>query len=146
MRVRTLVSKLKASKQEKERRMVKMVKNEKGFALPLMIAITFIAAYLLLMLAIQLEVKVASYDRTRTYMVMNLLEREGLEKLNHYLSATDIDSDFYTTWILRNNARITVNATKTEDFFAFHYQIVYNGYIRLQKILFSRENGFIFLD
>ena len=57
-----------------------MIMNEKGFALPLMIAITFVAAYLLLMLAAQLEVKVASYDRTRIYMVMNLIEREGLRE------------------------------------------------------------------
>ena len=123
-----------------------MMKNEKGFALPLMIAITFVAAYLLLMLATQLEVKVASYDRTRTYMVMNLLEREGLEKLEHFLLISDMDSDFSITWALRKNAIMTVNLTKKEDSFAFHYQIVYNRYIRLQKISFSLENGIIFFD
>ena len=125
---------------------MQMMKNEKGFALPLMIAIIFVAAYLLLMLATQLEVKVASYDRTREHMVMNLLEREGLERLEHFLSTSDMDSDFSRTWVLRNSAIMTVNATKKEESFAFHYQIVYNGYTRLQKILFSLEKGIICFD
>ena len=123
-----------------------MIKNEKGFALPLMIAITFVAAYLLLMLAAQLEVKVASYERTRTYMVMNLLEREGLEKLEQFLSTSDMDSDFSSTWVLRKSAIMTVNAIKIENSFAFRYQIVYNGYMRLRNLSFSMENGIIFFD
>ena len=123
-----------------------MMQNEKGFALPLMIAIVFVVAYLLLMLAAQLEVKVASYDRTRNYMVMNLLEHEGLDRLNYFLSTTDLDSDFSETWMLRKSAIMTINATKREDSFAFHYQIVYNGNIRLRKLFFSFEKGIIFLD
>jgi len=122
-----------------------VINNEKGFALPLMIAITFIAASLLLMLATQLEVKVASYDRTRNYMVMNLLEREGLEKLEHFLSTANMDSDFSDIWLLRESATMTVNATKVEGFFAFHYQIVYNGYVRSQKLLFCLVKGATFL-
>jgi len=123
-----------------------MIKNEKGFALPLMIAITFVAAYLLLMLATRLEVKVASYDRTRTYMVMNLLESEGLEKLEEFLYTADVDFDFSRTWFLRDGTIMTVNAIKQEDFFAFHYQIVYNGYMRLQKLSFCLEKGITLLD
>ena len=126
-----------------------MVKTEEGFVLPLMIAITFVVAYLLLMLATQIEVKVASYDRTRTYMVMNLLEREGLEKLEDFLSTAEMDDDFSHTWVLRNgvgSAKITVNATKIEDFFAFYYQIIYNGYIHSRRLSFCLEKGVTFLD
>ena len=123
-----------------------MIKNEKGFALPLMIAITFVAAYLLLMLAIGLVIKVASYDRTRTYMGMNLLEREGLSKLESFLSTVDMNANISNTWLLRDGAIMTVNATKREDIFAFHYQIVYNRYIRLQKLTFYFEKGLTLLD
>jgi len=118
-----------------------MINNEKGFALPLMIAITFVAASLLLMLATGLEVKVASYERSRTYMVMSLLEREGLEMLEYLLSTADMISDLSSTWKLRDNAMMTVNVTEKEDVFTFHYQIVYNGYMRSQKLLFCPEKG-----
>jgi len=114
-----------------------MLNNEKGFALPLMIAITFVAAYLLLMLATQLEVKVASYDRTRSYMAVNLLEHEG--GLEHFLREVNIDSGFMSSGMLRNNVKKTVNATKLEDYFAFHYQIVYNGNMRLHTVTFYLE-------
>jgi len=110
--------------------------NEKGFALPLMIAITFITAYLLLMLAKQLEIKVASYDRTRNYMAMNLLESKGLQ---HPLREENIESSFSTIQRLRKNVKKTENATKLEDFFAFHYKIVYNDNIHLQKEIFYLE-------
>lgn len=123
-----------------------MVKDEKGFVLPLMIAITFVMAYLLLMLATRLEVKVASYDRTRIYMTMNLLEREGLKRLEYFLSTASIDDDFSNTWSLRNNAKITVNATKGEEFFDFHYQIMYNGYVRTRRLLFCFEKGITSLN
>jgi len=134
------------SKHEKKKEANQVIKNERGLALPLMIAITFIAAYLLLMLATQLEIKVASYARTRTHLIMNLLELEGLEKIEHFLSTANIDSDFTKTFTLRNKDIITVNATKREYCFAFRYEIVYNGYKRSQKAVFCLENGVTFLD
>ena len=122
------------------------MKNEEGFVLPLMIAITFVMAYLLLMLATQIEVKASSYERTRNYMVMNLLEHEGLGKLEYFLSTGDMTDDFSDTWILRNDAIMTVNMTKREEFFDFYYHIIYNGHVRSKNLLFCFEKGSIFLD
>ena len=123
-----------------------MKKNEDGFILPLMIAIIFIVAYLLLMLSTQIEVKVASYDRTRNYMVMSLLEREGLERLEYFLSTTDITYSFSDTWILRNGAEMIINVIKREYFFDFRYQIMYNGYVYSRNLSFCLEKGIMFLN
>lgn len=126
--------------------MKNMKKNEEGFVLPLIIAIIFILAYLLLMLATQMEVKVASYERTRNYMVMNLLEREGLEKLENFLSTSNISDNFSDTWILRNNIEMKINITKREEFFDFYYQIMYNGYVHSRNLSFCFEKGIMFLN
>ena len=112
-----------------------MLENEKGFALPLMIAITFVVAYLLMMLATGLEIKVASYERTRSYLAMNILESERLAKLDHSLK----DSDFPIIGTLRKNVKKTAKATKLEEFFAFRHQIVYNDNIHLQRVIFYLE-------
>jgi len=106
------------------------MKNEKGSVLPLMIAITFVAAYLLVVLATQLEVRVASYGRTRTYMTMTLLEMEGLERLESFLQTAEITGSFSDTWTLRDNALMIINGHIRQEFFDFYYQIRYNGYVR----------------
>jgi len=109
------------------------MRNEEGSILPMMIAITFVVAYLLVMLATQIEVKAASYERTRVYMKMNLLEREGLERLEDFLMSTDIEEYFSEIWTLRNGAMMTINGRKRENFFDFYYQIVYNGDIYMKR-------------
>jgi len=106
-----------------------LIKNEHGSILPIMIAITFVIAYLLVMLATQIEVKVASYERTRTYMTMNILEREGLERLEDFLATTEVNESFLETWILRNGAIMTIDGTIRGERFDFSYQIVYNGHV-----------------
>jgi len=125
-----------------------MPKNEKGTILPMMIAITFIVAYLLVMLATQLEVRVASYARTRIYMTMNVLEQEGLDLLEDFLATTDIPDYFSETWSLRNGAIMTVNGIKREDSFDFYYQIVYNGNMYSQRfsVSFVEHANFILLE
>lgn len=123
-----------------------MMDNEKGSVLPLMVAITFVVAYLLLMLATQLEVKVASYDRTRNYMVMDLLEREGIAKLEYFLSTAELDNNFSRTWGLSNGAEIKVNARKMEDLFDLSYQIRYNGYLRTRNLSVCFSRGIVFSD
>jgi len=116
-----------------------MIKDERGSVLPIMIAITFVVAYLLVMLATQIEVKASSYERTRIYMKMNLLEREGLEKLEHFLEATEIKDDLLETWELRNGATMTIFGRKDGKNFAFSYRIVYNGlvYSRILSIPYT---------
>lgn len=123
-----------------------MLKNEKGFVLPLMIAMTFVASYLLLMLSTQVEVKVASYERTRNYMEMDLLEREGLKRLGSFLRMTDMNDTFSDTWVLRDGAIMTVNVTSVESSFDFHYRITYNGRVRSRNLSFCFEKGITFLD
>ena len=123
-----------------------MMKNEEGFVLPLFIAITFVVAYLLLMLATQIEIKVSSYERTRNYMVMNLLEREGLEKLEYFLATGDMNDDFSHSWVLRNGAIMRINATRGEGIFVFYYQIVYNECVRSRNLSVFFEEGRTFLD
>jgi len=116
-----------------------MRKNEEGFVIPIMIAITFVVAYLLLMLATQLEVKVASYERTRNYMVMSLLEQEGLERIESFLGTADRFDNFTSTWTLSRGARMRINITKREGSFDFRYQILYNGHMRGRNFSFCLE-------
>ena len=123
-----------------------MLRNERGFVLPLMLAITFMAASLLLMLSMQLEVKVASYERTRDYVQMNLLEQKGLDLLAEFLQTMDIDDSFSDTWTLRSGAIMRISATRVEETFDFYYQIMYNGHVRSKSFLFCFEEGIMFLD
>ena len=106
---------------------MKIMKNEEGFVLPLMIAITFVSAYLLMMLATQIEIRVASYERTRTYMKMNLLEHEGLMALEYFLSTTRPIEDFAETWMLRNRHEMLINGIKREEIFDFFSKLCYNS-------------------
>jgi len=120
------------------------MKNENGFVLPLMIAITFVVAYLLLMLATQLEVKVASYERTRSQMVMESLEREGVARLESFLSIAELNNNFSDTWILRNGAEMILSVRKREDFFEISYKIRYNGYFHSRNLSFCFNEGIMF--
>ena len=120
--------------------MRQMMRNETGSILPLMIAITFVVAYLLLMFATQIEVKVASYERTRSYMTMNLLEREGLARLEEILLTTGEIHSFSDTWILNQGAVMHVTITRREAFFDFSYQIMYNANVYSRNLsLFWEE-------
>jgi len=121
-----------------------MRKNEKGFVIPIMIAITLVVAYLLLMLATQLEVKVASYERTRNHMVMSLLEQEGLERIESFLEEADRFDNFSSTWTLRRGAIMRISITKREGFFDFRYQILYNGHMRGGNLSFCLEERVTF--
>lgn len=123
-----------------------MMKNEEGFVLPLIIAMTFVIAYLLLMLSTQIEVKVASYERTRNHMEMNVLEHEGLRKLAYFLQTADMHDHFSDTWVLRKGAIMTVSATRIAESFDFHYQIMYNGHVRSKNLLFCFGEGMTLLD
>ena len=120
-----------------------IIKNENGSVLVLMIAITFIISYLLLTLVTQIETRAASYQRTRTYLTMNLLEQEGLTKLEEFLSEMVVPNDFNKTITLRNNAQMIINAENSENFFTFYYQINYNRNIRTRRIQFCLELGYI---
>ena len=117
-----------------------MIKNERGSILPIMIAITFIVAYLLVMLATQIEVKAASYEHTRIYLKMNLLEREGLSQLEYFLETTEVADNFSEIWTLRDGATMTISGRKDEKIFAFSYQIVYNGHVYSRTLAINLEN------
>ena len=119
------------------------LKNEKGSVLVLMIAVVFVVAYLLLMMAMQIEVRVASYQRTRDYLTMNLLEQEGLSRLENFVAGMDVPIDFVDTWMLRNGAVMIINGEKIGNFFAFSYQIRYNGFIWARQIRFCFELGYM---
>ena len=116
-----------------------MKKNEAGFVIPIMLAITFIVAYLLLTLGNRIEVKVASFERTRDYMVISLLEREGLERIESFLQTADRFETFTSTWTLSRGATMRVNIVKREGFFDFQYQILYNGHLRVRSLSFCLE-------
>lgn len=109
---------------------MKIVKSENGSILPLMIAIVFIVAYLLVMKSSQIELKAASYERTRIYMKMSLLEREGFLKLEDFLPTVSLNEEFSIDWELRDGALMSVNGLKNEKVFDFYYRIVYNGHVR----------------
>jgi len=72
---------------------------------------------------------------------MNLLERETLARIEDFLTTTDEFFDFSDRWILKNNAKITINMIKRENSFDFHCQILYNGYQHLRNLSFCLEKG-----
>lgn len=123
-----------------------MMKNEKGSILPMMIAITFVVAYLLVTLATQIEVKVASYERTRIYMTMNILEQEGLERLEYFLATTNVEDYFSEVWSLQNGAVMSINGRKRDDSFDFYYQIVYNEHVYSQRLSAYFVEGLTFSE
>jgi len=123
-----------------------MLRDENGTMLPLMLAIVFVVSHLLLMMATQVEIRAIAYERTRNYMMMNLLEREALARIEDFLTTTDEFFDFSDRWILKNNAEMTINMIKREDFFDFHYQILYNGYQHLRNLSFCLEKGIIIFN
>jgi len=123
-----------------------MKKNEAGFVIPIMLAITFIVAYLLLMLGNRLEIKAASFERTRDYMVISLLEQEGLERIESFLQEADPFVTFTSTWTLSRGAIMRLNIAKREGFFDFRYQILYNGNVRIRNLSFCLEDRVTILN
>ena len=120
-----------------------ILKNEKGSVLVMMIAVTFIVSYLLLTLARQIEVRAASYERTRTYLTLNLLEQEGVAQLDLFLDEMEKPATFADTWILSNGDKMLINGEKVGNFFAISYQIMYNEYVRARRLRFCLELGYI---
>ena len=122
---------------------MKNLKNEEGSVLVVMIAVTFVVAYLLLMLASQIETKTASYERTRTYLTMNLLEEAGLRQLENFVAELDEITDFTATWFLRDRGQMTIIGEKVGNTFAISYEIRYNDNIRTRQLRFCLELGYI---
>ena len=122
---------------------INTLKNEKGSVLVMMIAVTFIVSYLLLMMATQIQVRVASYERTRTYLTLNLLEQEGLRQLEDFLTEMENPVDFVDTWFLRDGEKMLISAEKLENSFAISYEIRYNEYVRVRRLRFCLELGYI---
>lgn len=120
-----------------------ILKSEKGVILVMMIALTFIVSYLLLRLAMQIEVRVASYERTRTYLTLNLLEQEGLHQLEVFLADMEVPENFSDIWFLRDGDKMLISGRKIENYFAFFYEIWYNGHVRARHLRFCRELGYI---
>ena len=119
------------------------MKNEKGSVLVLMIAVTFVVSYLLLMIATQIQVRVASYERTRTYLTLNLLEQEGLYQLEVFLADMEVLEDFSDIWFLRDGDKMLINGEKLGKYFAISYEIRYNEYVRARQLRFCLELGYI---
>ena len=120
-----------------------ILKSEKGSVLIMMIAVTFVVSYLLLMLARQIEVRVVSYERTRTYLTLNLLEQEGLRSLEIFIAEMAYPNDFTETWILRDGDKMLINGEKLGNYFAISYKIMYNEYVRARRLRFCLELGYI---
>ena len=125
---------------------IKMLKNEKGSVLVMMIAMTFIVGYLLLLLATQIETRVASYERTRTYLSLNVIEQEGLLQLEDFLSNMAEPENFTVLFYLRDGGKMWINGEKVGNSFAISYQIMYNSIIRARRLRFCLELGTINWD
>jgi len=122
---------------------MKLLNNEKGSVLVMMIATTFALSYLLLMLAMQIQVRVASYERTRTYLTLNLLEQEGLRRLEDFLIEMEFIDDFIDTWFLRTGDKMLISGEKVGNYFAISYEVWYNEYVRARHLRFCLELGYI---
>ena len=134
---------------EKMERMMVMVRNEEGFTLPLMLGILLMTATLLLMLSAELEMKVVSYSRTQDYLRMNVLEQEGLRRIEQMLSGLEITDDqapISERFSLSRGARIEVNINFLQNSLEIDYQIVYNDFIRTRSVRYRFDEGIIFLE
>lgn len=121
--------------------MMRVIKDESGSVMVLMLAFTFVVSYLLLAMARQVETQANSFDRTRLYLQLNVLESEGLAKIESFLETKDAPVDIDETWQLRDLASIAVRGQKMEDYFAIFYKVMYNGNIRVRTILYCLETG-----
>jgi len=125
-----------------------VIKNEKGFILPLMLGILLITAALLLMLSSQLETKAASYSRTQDYLRMNVLEQEGLKVLEEMLLGIEVSEGrarISERVPLSRGARLEVNISFLQNSLEIEYQIVYNYFRRARRLLYRLDSGITFL-
>jgi len=123
--------------------MKKILHNESGSILTMMIGITLVMAYLLLMLANQLEIKAASYERTRIYLTMNIIEESQTTRFEDILTTNQNGESFLENQILNDDAIMSINEINREIFFDFSSHIMYNNNIYSRRIsrFFDEESG-----
>jgi len=107
-----------------------MIKDEKGFVLSLMLGIMLIVATILLSLTFEIQTRAASYERTQSYLMLDVLEQMALDKIEGFLTTTAIELPINETFEPRTDAFIMISIEKDANFFDFHYEIRYNGFIR----------------
>ena len=125
------------------------MKNEEGFILPAILGIILILATLLVMIASQIEVKSASYERTQNIWRLNLLEREGLLLLEERLQIRAADEnrdDFSETIPLRRGSTMNVEVNFSEESVEIAYRVVYNGFVRVRRVNYETDQGFVFTN
>ncbi|MCL2559194.1 MAG: hypothetical protein FWE07_01790 [Turicibacter sp.] len=128
-----------------------MARKEEGFVLPLMLGLLLMTAALLLMLSARLEIKAASYARTRDYLRMNVLEQEALQVLGAFLTDFEVSDQMIGTGIserfsLSRGALLTVEIDFLQNSLEMFIQIVYNDFVRERELQYRFGEGVVFLE